>query len=80
MRELRELRGIFEEFRDTTGPVTMLKLGPRWMVPLVAVMTSPEAARGVLGCRDGAFDKLTPSDLEIRRVLGDSLFSLTHEP
>jgi hypothetical protein len=73
MRELQELRGIYEEFRDTTGPVTMLKLGPRWMVPLVAVMTSPEAARGVLGRHDGAFDKLTPSDLEIRRVLGDSL-------
>jgi cytochrome P450 len=79
MRELQQLRDIYEEFRDTTGPVTMLKLGPRRMVPLVAVMTSPEAARGVLGRHDGAFDKLTPSDVEIRRTLGDSLFSFTHE-
>jgi cytochrome P450 len=80
MRGLGELRGVYEEFRDTTGPVTLLKLGPRWMVPLVFVMTSPEGARGVLGRHDVAFDKLTMSDAEIRRVLGPSLFTFIHEP
>lgn len=80
LRELRTLTSIFEELRDTTGPATLLKLGPQPLVPLAVIITSPDGARAVLGGHDGAFDKLTTADLEMRRGMGDNLFTFVRGP
>ena len=65
-------------FRDAGGPVTMVRLGPRRLVPAFAVVTSPEGAHDVLAASDGAFDKEMIVHVQ-NRTFGDNLFNLPHE-
>jgi cytochrome P450 len=68
-----------EILRDAGGPVTRLRLGPKWLMPPVVVATSPRAARDILG-RGGAHIDKTRIHHEMRQILGPNLFDLTHEP
>ena len=43
--------------RDAGGPVAMVRLGPKRLIPPFAVITSPQGARDVLAATGGAFDK-----------------------
>jgi cytochrome P450 len=64
--------------RDAGGPVTMLKLGPRRLIPPFAVITSPQGARDVLGVADGAYDKENLVHVE-SRDWGNNVFNLPNE-
>lgn len=75
---LRSFSTGFETFRDSGGPVTRLKLGPRWLMPEVVVATSPQGGRDVLGQPDSCVDKTT-MHREMRQVLGGNLFDLMHD-
>lgn len=75
---LRSFSTGFETFRDSGGPVTRLKLGPRWLMPEVVVATSPQGGRDVLGQPDSWVDKTT-MHREMRQVLGGNLFDLMHD-
>lgn len=80
-RQLKTLRSFstgFEVFRDTGGPVTRLKLGPRLLMPEIVVATSPQGGRDVLG-RSGDFVDKTTMHAEMRRLLGGNLFDLMHD-
>ena len=63
--------------RDAGGPVTRLRLGPRWLVPPVVVVTSPQAARDVLGRSAEDMERTSVHD-EMRALLGPNLFDLRY--
>lgn len=80
LREMRTLTSVYEEMRDTTGPVTTVKLGPKRMFPPLVVVTSPEGAQQVLSGHDGVFDKQALVFQEARRLVGPNLFDVTDAP
>lgn len=77
VESLRSFNTGFENFRDSGGPVTRLKLGPRWLMPEIVVATSPQGGRDMLGQPESCVDKTTVHR-EMRHVLGGNLFDLTH--
>jgi cytochrome P450 len=68
-----------EALRDAGGPVTRLKLAPRWLLPEIIIATSPRAARDILS-RTGSSAERAPAHGATRHLLGPSLFTLKHEP
>lgn len=80
LRELRTLTSVYEELRDTTGPVTTVLLGPARLVPPLVVVTSPEGARQMLSGHAGLFDKQALVFDEVRGLFGPNLFSVTDTP
>jgi cytochrome P450 len=68
-----------DTLRDAGGPVTRFRLGPRWLMPPIVLVTSPEAIRDVLSARDGSVDKTTPVFVELRRAIGSNLADLPHK-
>lgn len=79
VRAIRAFHTGLEALRDAGGPVTRLKLTPKWLMPPVVVATSPRGARDILG-RTGAHIEKTRIHHEMRHLLGPNLFDLTHEP
>jgi cytochrome P450 len=68
-----------EELRNAGGPVTQVDLGPRWLMQPVVVTTSPQGGRDAIG-RTGAFAEKTRAQGEMRHLIGNNLFDLTHDP
>jgi len=64
--------------RDAGGSITRVQLGPRWVVPPLVVVMSPNAIRDVLG-RNDAFAERCIVHEEVRHMAGDSLFVLPNE-
>jgi cytochrome P450 len=67
-----------ERIRDVSGPVALVKLGPRRITPVVAMVTSPQGARDVLAGTDAAIDKEMIIHVE-SRLHGDNVFNMAHE-
>jgi cytochrome P450 len=62
------------------GPVMRVTLGPKWLVPTLVYVSSPQGARDVLARRDGGTDRAAlPSMKELRYVVGANLLNLDHE-
>lgn len=57
--------------------MTLVRLGPAWLVPTFAVVTSPQGAHDVLAASD-AFDKEMVVHVE-NRFFGDNLFNLPNQ-
>lgn len=55
----------------------MVRLGPRWLAPAFAIVTSPRGAHDVLAASDGAFDKEMIVHVQ-NRMLGENVFNLPH--
>ncbi|MFM8598335.1 MAG: cytochrome P450 [Mycobacterium sp.] len=66
-----------EALRDAGGPVTRLRLGPRWLVPPVVVATSPRAARDILSPSPAEMERNRVHD-EMRHLLGPNLFDMRY--
>src|SRR4029077_400650 len=64
-----------EVIRDAGGPITRMKFGPKWLVPPIVAVTSPDGIRDVLG-RNDAFSERCIIHQEVRHMAGDSLFVL----
>ena len=64
-----------EVIRDAGGPITRMKFGPKWLVPPIVAVTSPDGIRDVLG-RNDAFSERCIIHEEVRHMTGDSLFVL----
>ena len=75
---LREFHTGTEVLRDAGGPVTRFGLGPRWLMPEIVVATSPQGGRDILG-RPDAFVERTTVHAEMRNLVGENLFDVTHE-
>lgn len=67
-----------ERIRDAAGPVAFVKLGPRRLTPVFAVVTSPQGARDVLAGTDAAIDKEMIVHVQ-SRLLGENVFNMAHE-
>jgi cytochrome P450 len=68
-----------ELMRDSGGPVTRNVLGPRWMMPPLVLVSSPQGAHDVLARTDAFAERAaTPIAREIRRLAGDNLLVVPH--
>ncbi|MFC9981401.1 cytochrome P450 [Gordonia sp. NPDC127522] len=65
-----------EMFRDAVGPVATVRVAPAWMMAPTVWVSSPQGAHDVLGARRGAVDKVAPTHVQARKVLGPNLFDL----
>ena len=79
LKAVRSLDTGQELLRDAGGPVTRVVLGPKWMVPPIVLVTSPNGIRDVLG-RVDEFSERCHVHEEVRQLAGDSLFVLPNEP
>jgi cytochrome P450 len=76
---LRAFHTGMETLREAGGPVTRLKLAPKWLMPPIVVVTSPQGGHDILG-RSDAFAERTIVHHELRHLLGANLFDMTHQP
>jgi cytochrome P450 len=68
-----------ELLRDSGGPVTRNVLGPKWMIPPLVFVSSPQGAHDVLARTDAFAERAaTPIALELRRLVGDNLLVVPH--
>ena len=67
-----------EVLRDAGGPLTRVKLVPRWAGPEIVFATSPSGAHCILGEPGRSTDR-TPIHDEVRSLLGDSLFTVRND-
>jgi cytochrome P450 len=79
MRAVRTFHTGVETLREAGGYVTRVVLAPKWLMPPVVIVTSPQGAHDVLG-RTGAHIEKTIIHEEVRHLLGPNLFDLTNEP
>lgn len=78
VRALRVFHTGQEALRDSGGPVTSVRLGPKRLIAPMVVTTSPAGIRDVLGRTDAFVDKMVIHE-EMRHLLGDNLFDLPHK-
>ena len=79
MKDMRTFHTGLAHIRDAGGPVAIVRLGPSWLVPPFAVVTSPQGAHDVLAGSDGTFDKEMIVHVQTR-LLGTNVFDLPHAP
>jgi cytochrome P450 len=79
VKAIRAFHTGLEALRDAGGPVTRLRLGPKWLMPPVVVASSPQSARDILA-RSGQQVERTRVHHELRQLFGPNLFNLLHEP
>ncbi|ORA37321.1 cytochrome P450 [Mycobacterium aquaticum] len=82
-QQIKALRLFIEghqRLRDAGGPVSRIVLGPRWLVPPVLLITSPQGARDVLGRPDAVADRGGAVNMiDLRRLMGGNLLNLPHD-
>jgi cytochrome P450 len=78
LKAIREFHTGTNRLRDAGGPVTRVTLGPKWLIPPIVLVTSPQGLRDILSVRDGSIDKTSTVAAELRRLLGGNLFVLPH--
>ncbi|GFG52595.1 cytochrome P450 [Mycolicibacterium agri] len=79
VKAVRNLDAGQEVLRDAGGHVTRIQFGPKWAVPPIVAVFSPNGIRDVLGRNDPAAERCTVHE-EVRHLAGDSLFVLPNEP
>ena len=76
---IRQLDTGPELLRESGGPVTRIVLGPKWMVPPLVFVSSPQGAHDILARTDAFAERAaTPVSVEIRRLMGDNLLVVPH--
>lgn len=82
-RQLRAVRSYIDGLQtlvDAGGPVTRIVLGPKWLVPNLVLIASPQGARDLLGRTDEVADRgRTRTMVEMRALMGGNLLDLPHE-
>ena len=78
LRALRNFHTGPETFRDAGGPVTRIKLAPKWLMPEIVMTTSPRGAHDVLGTSDAVVERNTLHH-EMRSMIGANLFVVPHD-
>jgi hypothetical protein len=64
--------------RAAGGSVTRMSFGPKWLLPPLVSVMSPNGIRDVLGRNDAFSERCVVHD-EVRHLGGDSLFVLPNE-
>src|SRR5262245_25608373 len=73
IRAVRRFHTGVETLRDAGGYVTRVVLAPKWLMPPVVIVTSPQGAHDVLGRTGADIDKTVVHE-EVRHLLGPNLF------
>lgn len=82
-RQVKAVRSYIEGIQtlvDAGGPITRIVLGPKWLLPNMVLISSPQGARDVLGRTDELADRgRTRGMVEMRALMGGNLLDLPHE-
>jgi cytochrome P450 len=82
-RQLTAVRSFvdgMQDLLDAGGPVTRVILGPKWLLPNVVLISTPQGARDLLGRSDEVADRgRARSMVEMRALMGGNLLNLPHE-
>ena len=82
-RQLKAVRSYIDgcqELLDAGGPITRLALGPKWLLPNVVLIATPQGARDLLGRTDEVADRgQARTMVELRALMGGNLLNLPHE-
>ncbi len=82
-RQLKAVRSYVDGMQalvDAGGPITRIVLGPKWLLPNVVLIASPQGARDLLGRTDEVVDRgRTRTMLEMHALMGGNLLNLPHE-
>lgn len=82
-QQVKALRAYIEGFEALVaagGPVSRLVLLPKWLLPNVVVIASPQGARDLLGRPDDVADRgRARAMVEMRGLMGGNLLNLPHE-
>jgi cytochrome P450 len=82
-RKLKAVRSFidgFQDLLDAGGPVTRVVIGPKWLLPNVVLIATPQGARDLLGRSDEVADRgRARSMVEMRALMGGNLLNLPHE-
>jgi cytochrome P450 len=82
-RQARAVRSYIDGLQtlvDAGGPVTRIVLGPKWLVPNVVLISSPQGARDLLGRSDEVCDRgRARTMVELHALMGGNLLDLPHE-
>jgi cytochrome P450 len=80
IRCLRSFVDGMQRLCDAGGPVTRIVLGPRWLLPPMLLVSSPQGARDVLGRPDAVADRGASRNMhELHRLMGGNLLDLPHD-
>jgi cytochrome P450 len=80
VKAVRSLIDGLQALADAGGPVTRVVLGPKWLVPQVVLISSPQGARDLLGRSDEVADRGRARPMvEMRALMGGNLLNLPHE-
>jgi cytochrome P450 len=79
LRAVRRLDTGLPLLRAAGGPVTRIMLAPRWAMPPVVLICSPQGAHDLLGRTDSRAERgETSVSHELSAVLGDNLLTMSH--
>jgi cytochrome P450 len=82
-RQLKAVRSYVDGIQtllDAGGPINRVVLGPKWLLPNVVLIATPQGARDLLGRTDQVADRGgTRSMVEMRAFMGGNLLNLPHE-
>ena len=82
-QQRRAIRSFIEgvqELLDAGGPITRLALAPKWLLPPVVLIATPQGARDLMGRSDEVADRgRGRSMVEMRALMGGNLLNLPHQ-
>ncbi|HSS23186.1 MAG TPA: cytochrome P450 [Mycobacterium sp.] len=65
---------------DAGGPISRIVLGPKWLLPNIVLIASPQGARDLLGRADEVSDRGRDRTMvEMRALMGGNLLNLPHQ-
>jgi cytochrome P450 len=80
LKAVRSFIDGLQEIVDAGGPITRLVLAPKWLLPNVVVISSPQGARDLLGRNDEIADRgRARTMVELRALMGGNLLNLPHQ-
>jgi cytochrome P450 len=83
LQQLKALRSYVDgaqELLDAGGPISRMVLAPKWLLPNVVLIASPQGARDLLGRTDEVADRgRVRTMVELRALMGGNLLDLPHE-
>ncbi|OMC38234.1 cytochrome P450 [Mycobacterium sp. GA-1841] len=80
LKSLRDFAVGQLRLHEAGGPVTRAVLGPRWLIPPLLLVATPQGAHDVLSRRDGVVDRGGVTTMvQLRQLMGGNLLDLPHD-
>lgn len=80
LKSLRDFAVGQQRLHEAGGPLTRTVLGPRWLIPQLLLVATPQGAHDVLSRRDGVVDRGGVTTMvQLRQLMGGNLLDLPHD-